>query len=115
MNRHPNRAGHSAFGHLSTTISRIALTGQTAATSPVPRVNRTAPIDSEQAASVNRTCTMPGLRMKSFRRAAPCCSALTGLSNTEDVMLPGLLNRFLEDLIHYRLYDILLWLRTHNR
>ena len=30
-------------------------------------------------------------------------------------MLPGLLNRFLEDLIHYTLYDTLLWLRPYNR
>jgi hypothetical protein len=57
---------------------------------------------------------MPGLRMKSFRRVSLRCSALTGLSNTEDVMLPGLLNRFLEDFIHCTLYNNLLWLRTHN-
>ena len=53
-NRQANREGHSVFRHFSTTISRIALTGQTAATSPVPRVNRTAPTDNEQAARVNR-------------------------------------------------------------
>jgi|AntAceMinimDraft_5_1070358.scaffolds.fasta_scaffold00765_1 hypothetical protein len=29
-------------------------------------------------------------------------------------MIPGLLNRFLEVLIQYTLYDILLWLRPYN-
>ena len=63
--RHANRAGHSALGHFSTTMSKMALTGHTAAMSPVPRVSRIAPVDSNADASTRRTCAIPGLRIHS--------------------------------------------------